>query len=594
MAGQPAPPRPPRRPSTSPLPDGRTVRPAAVRLPADRAAPLAALAPAGRASPPTPSRWLRRRRHARRGHGVAPGSSRRASRTERDLPVARWVARRRRRRSTPRSPRSPRRCRRSAVPAADDPTTVADIHAAMVDGVARHRLADAGWRPDAAGRPRRRPPPPPGRCSGPSPSPDPLITGGAGGPPRRARRARRAASTATTGGCAASRSSLPRVRLVVPDDPYDDWEVRLELVDELDPGRWCTADDVWDATPLAVELAGGERPRRGCSADVVDELAADAGRLRRRRRRAGHRARAGVARARRRGRRALPRAGAGRARPPRHRPHRARAPRAGRRLRARHGHAGAAVRPPRPVRPRGRRRSGAWSSPTTTARPPSPTPSWPGPSRPARRCCTPAGAGCASTRPRCAGPGAGSRSTSATTPAVDAVTLLRLAGDGEVDAAERRRRRRDVDGRPARRAPRRARSPRSTSRPTFAGELRPYQRRGLGWLRFLDRLGLGGCLADDMGLGKTATTLAHLLDRPGPHLVVCPLSVVHNWQAEAARFTPSLRVVVHHGAERDRRTRRRSSSTAPTSSSRRTGCSPATSSTSAPSRGRRSSPTRRR
>ena len=69
-------------------------------------------------------------------------------------------------------------------------------------------------------------------------------------------------------------------------------------------------------------------------------------------------------------------------------------------------------------------------------------------------------------------------------------------------------------------------------------------------MRFLERLGLGGCLADDMGLGKTATTLAHLHGPPGPHLVVCPLSVVHNWEAEAARFAPSMRVLVHHGAER--------------------------------------------
>ena len=86
----------------------------------------------------------------------------------------------------------------------------------------------------------------------------------------------------------------------------------------------------------------------------------------------------------------------------------------------------------------------------------------------------------------------------------------------------------------------------------FVGELRHYQRRALSWLSFLDRIGLGGCLADDMGLGKTATALAHLLGRPGPHLVVCPLSVVRNWEREAARFTPSLRVAIHHGDERAR------------------------------------------
>ncbi len=86
----------------------------------------------------------------------------------------------------------------------------------------------------------------------------------------------------------------------------------------------------------------------------------------------------------------------------------------------------------------------------------------------------------------------------------------------------------------------------------FVGRLRPYQRRAVGWLGFLARLGLGGCLADDMGLGKTPTTLAHLVghttDRPS--LVLCPLSVVHNWEAEAAAFTPKLRVLVAHGANR--------------------------------------------
>ena len=88
--------------------------------------------------------------------------------------------------------------------------------------------------------------------------------------------------------------------------------------------------------------------------------------------------------------------------------------------------------------------------------------------------------------------------------------------------------------------------------PQFRGELRHYQRRGLTWMRRLAELNLGGCLADDMGLGKTATTLAHLADRPGPHLVVCPLSVVRNWSLEAERFAPGLDVRIHHGSNRRR------------------------------------------
>jgi hypothetical protein len=86
----------------------------------------------------------------------------------------------------------------------------------------------------------------------------------------------------------------------------------------------------------------------------------------------------------------------------------------------------------------------------------------------------------------------------------------------------------------------------------FEGELRHYQADAVGWLGFLDRAGLGGCLAMDMGLGKTPTVLAHLrLDvGHGPVLVVCPPAVLSNWATEAARFTPSLNVAVHHGPRR--------------------------------------------
>ncbi len=89
--------------------------------------------------------------------------------------------------------------------------------------------------------------------------------------------------------------------------------------------------------------------------------------------------------------------------------------------------------------------------------------------------------------------------------------------------------------------------------PGFTGTLRPYQERGLSWLSFLGELGLGGILADDMGLGKTIQLLSLIASQPpgsGPTLLVCPMSLVGNWQREAARFTPGLRVHVHHGADR--------------------------------------------
>ncbi|MFZ5452119.1 MAG: DEAD/DEAH box helicase [Thermodesulfobacteriota bacterium] len=91
----------------------------------------------------------------------------------------------------------------------------------------------------------------------------------------------------------------------------------------------------------------------------------------------------------------------------------------------------------------------------------------------------------------------------------------------------------------------------------FHGTLRPYQVRGYSWLGFLKQWGLGACLADDMGLGKTVQTLALIAwerqaNHQEPVLLVCPTSVVGNWQKEAARFTPGLPVLVHHGVTRSR------------------------------------------
>jgi len=92
----------------------------------------------------------------------------------------------------------------------------------------------------------------------------------------------------------------------------------------------------------------------------------------------------------------------------------------------------------------------------------------------------------------------------------------------------------------------------------FQGTLRHYQSAGLSWLAFLRQWGLGACLADDMGLGKTPTTIALLLAERArasrktdkPALVICPTSVVSNWERELARFAPDLRALIHHGATR--------------------------------------------
>ena len=91
--------------------------------------------------------------------------------------------------------------------------------------------------------------------------------------------------------------------------------------------------------------------------------------------------------------------------------------------------------------------------------------------------------------------------------------------------------------------------------PGFKGELRPYQKAGYNWMRFLNEYRLGGCLADDMGLGKTVQTLSllqhvHGKGDNGTSLLVMPTSLVYNWEKEAERFTPSLKILNYTGAKR--------------------------------------------
>jgi SNF2 family DNA or RNA helicase len=85
------------------------------------------------------------------------------------------------------------------------------------------------------------------------------------------------------------------------------------------------------------------------------------------------------------------------------------------------------------------------------------------------------------------------------------------------------------------------------------GELRTYQKRGVAWLQYLEKLGLNGCLADDMGLGKTIQIIALLLldiKTENKTLLIAPTSVLSNWQKEIEKFAPKLRVLIHHGSKR--------------------------------------------
>ena len=92
---------------------------------------------------------------------------------------------------------------------------------------------------------------------------------------------------------------------------------------------------------------------------------------------------------------------------------------------------------------------------------------------------------------------------------------------------------------------------------TIQATLRPYQQKGFEWLTLLSEAGAGGCLADDMGLGKSLQTICflawHVERNPdAKHLVVCPASLLYNWQQELQKFAPTLQTLVYHGAKRDK------------------------------------------
>ncbi|MFB4210823.1 DEAD/DEAH box helicase [Shouchella sp. JSM 1781072] len=92
---------------------------------------------------------------------------------------------------------------------------------------------------------------------------------------------------------------------------------------------------------------------------------------------------------------------------------------------------------------------------------------------------------------------------------------------------------------------------------TLQGSLRMYQQQGFSWLVHLRQIGFGGCLADDMGLGKSIQTIAYLLyileqqqQKAEPFLLICPTSLLYNWEAECQKFAPELNVFIHHGNDR--------------------------------------------
>lgn len=93
--------------------------------------------------------------------------------------------------------------------------------------------------------------------------------------------------------------------------------------------------------------------------------------------------------------------------------------------------------------------------------------------------------------------------------------------------------------------------------PTINATLRPYQQKGYEWMLLLNEIGAGACLADDMGLGKTLQAICaivHIIEKlpASKHIIICPASLVYNWQQELERFAPGIRAVVYHGALRQK------------------------------------------
>jgi hypothetical protein len=430
--------------------------------------------------------------------------------------------------------------------------TTAEMLGVLVDGIARSVLHHGGWRPEL-GRQRSAHVQALRATFTALARPDPVVRSGsdefdlATAELRRVldRHVRRIAGEPVV---------RPRVRLTIPADALDPWDVTLELVDEADPGRWCTAEDVWAASPVALDVAGDPRHLPLLREAISELVGATAARVPGFAELAAEHEPCGVELDLDTAEDFLDIA-----------PHELAS--LGVELigpehlvRAKVSVRGVAAPAPPDDR---QRRFGAealvdWSatvdgtelSDAELARVEAAGASLMHVGHRWVR-IDPAGLRRARTLLD------DRRTRHGRVGALELLQLASEAGDGDGDADADAAARLDgasgggwVDellaGLPDDQLTE-AHEPAG-----FVGELRHYQRRGLAWMQFLARIGLGGCLADDMGLGKTATTLAHLAGRPGPHLVVCPLSVVHNWESEARRFTPRLQVVVHHGAGRHR------------------------------------------